>query len=559
MTELSTQLLRSSFRELAIWNNPIVWKNFKSRMRMQSLFYCLFVLIISAFMTLTIFSGIDRIAEDSVQAARTGILPLGILQWIILMLSATGRISSGIIHERVTGTIDYTRLTPMSPMAKVLGYLFGLPVREYIAFAITAPFMMFLLIVGEIPLSVVIPVYLVFFSSALLYHLIGTVFGLVMKEWRMSVVFTVGLVILINLVLPLFSYLGFPFLQYLTIRPVVVEKVFPYLAENSGWRSVIPDGIIRTQVDFFNWKVSTTFFSLLLQGSLIFTLGLMVYRKWESFNSHSLSKIYAIFFFIGLQIFCIGTLWPNLVFNENAAFGLEQLVEGPSLEEFGILVPLIYTFFTLTCVFWLLYVVTPSRDEYRSGLLRARKYRQLDSSKWTLLDDYAGSLLPAAAFAVSTFIFLVFVQATMINVGPLADVPVSSINYFKLPLAAVLIIFYYWVSLEYLGLNKFAILFLCVWIVPILLAIFLAAAFEFEDLTIYIASISPISLIILSVQGLAGDNLRAAEYELLSNAYWIGTSGIFMLTGFLGYQLKTLQDRTKLKIENPTGSYSAII
>lgn len=551
MTELSLQLLKSNSQVLAVWNNPIVWKNFKSRMRMQALFYCLLVLIFSAFMTLTIFSGIDRIEEDPVQAARTGILPLGILQWMILMLSATGRISSGIIHERVTGTIDYTRLTPMSPMTKVLGYLFGLPVREYIAFAITMPFMVFLLVVGQIPLSVVIPVYLVFFSSALLYHLIGTVFGFVMKEWRMSVVFTVGIVILINLVLPLFSYLGFPFLQYLTIRPVVVEKIFPYLAENSGWRSVIPDGIIRTQVDFFNWKVSTTFFSLVLQGSLIFTLGLMVYRKWENFNSHSLSKIYAIFFFIGLQVFCIGTLWPNLVFNENSFFGLELLDDGPSMEEFGIIIPMIYAFFTLACVFWLVYVVTPSRDEYRSGLLRARKSRLVNASRLPVFDDYAGGLLSVIAFAASTFAFLIFVQATMINLGPLADIPVTSIDYFKLPLAAVLIIFYYWVSLEYLEPNKFTILFLCAWIVPILVGIFFAAAFEFEDATIYIASISPISLIILSVQGMAGDNLRAAEYELVSNAYWIGMGVISTVTLLLGYRMKTLKDSTKLKIANP--------
>ena len=142
----SPQNIMLNFHLLAIWNNPIVWKNFKSRFRLQSLFHLLLVFIIAAFMTLTIFSGVDRFEADPVQAARAGILPLGIFQWLILVLSGTGRISSGIIHERVTGTIDYTRLTPMSPMTKLLGYLFGLPVREYIAFAITMPFMIFLLI-----------------------------------------------------------------------------------------------------------------------------------------------------------------------------------------------------------------------------------------------------------------------------------------------------------------------------------------------------------------------------------------------------------------------------
>jgi hypothetical protein len=549
MTELSMQQLMAKSQMLAIWNNPIVWKNFKSRMRMQALFQCLLVFVISAFMTLTIYSGLDRLDGDSVQAARAGIIPLGIVQWVILMLGATGRITSGIIHERVTGTLDYTRLTPMSPMTKVLGYLFGLPVREYVAFAITMPFMVFLLIRGQIPLSVIVPVYLVFFSSALLYHLIGTVFGLVLKEWRMSVVFTMGVVILINWVLPLFSYLGFPFLQYLTIRPVVIEKVFPYLAEDSSWRSGIPGGLLSTQVDFFNWQISTTFFSLLLQSCLIFTLGLMVYRKWENSFSHSLSKIYGLFFFIGLQLFCIGTLWPNLVRNERSIYELGLLPDGAPVDEFYIVIPLIYAFFSLASVFWLLYVITPTRDEYRSGLLQARKLKQMKATKSQPLGDYAGSLSSAAALAGCTFIFLLFIQATMINSELLTDIPVTSINYFKLSLTAVLIIFYFYVSLEFLEMSKFALLILCVWIVPILLAVFVVVAFDIEEVSLYIASISPLTLTVLSMQGMAAETLRPGDYEFLSNAYWIGSGFIFLITSFLGYQLHSLKEETRKKIE----------
>ena len=42
--------------------------------------------------------------------------------------------------ERDEGVIDYQRLIPMSPLSKVLGYLFGLPVREYVMFLATLPF-----------------------------------------------------------------------------------------------------------------------------------------------------------------------------------------------------------------------------------------------------------------------------------------------------------------------------------------------------------------------------------------------------------------------------------
>ena len=66
----------------------------------------------------------------------------------------------------------------------------------------------------------------------------------------------------------------------------------------------------------------------------------------------------------------------------------------------------------------------------------------------------------------------------MINSGFLADISPASINYYKLPLAAGLIIFYFYVSLEYLEINRFSLLFLGLWIVPILLAVFLAAMDE---------------------------------------------------------------------------------
>lgn len=549
MTEVAQKLthkLLSNLRLLAVWNNPIVWKNFKSRLRIQALFHLLLVLVVSAFMTLTILGGFERFDQDSVEAARAAIIPLGILQWLILTLSGTGSISSGIIHERVTGTIEYTRLTPMSPMSKLLGYLFGLPVREYIAFAITMPFMVFLLVRGQIPLSDTVPVYLVFFSSTLMYHLIGTVFGLVMKEWRMSVVFTIGLVIVINLVLPFFSFLGFPFLQYLTIRPVVVEKILPYLAEESAWRDSIPTGILSTQVDFFTWKISTTVFSLLLQGSLIFTLGLMVYRKWEDSFSHALSKMYSVFFFIALQVFCIGTLWPNLVFSELSTFGQGLLEDdGPSVGEFAIVIPMVYSFFTVACVFWLLYVITPTHDEYRSGLLRKHKLKQVGSDWRSYFDEYAGSLLPTILLTMFTVLFLMVVQTTMLNYGPLNEIELTGTDFFKLPLAAALIIFYYYVTMEYLEINKFAVLFLFVWIVPLLLAIFMAVAFEFESAVLYIASVSPIALLVISVQGLTGGSLRGDEFDILTNAYWVGCASIFALTCFFAFRLKQFKSRTQ--------------
>lgn len=558
MSELSvkpgeTQGPIPNFDVWRVWENPIVWKNYRSRMRIQALFSFLLVFITASFMTFTIYGGVERFQGDAVMAARSAIVPLGILQWIILMLSATGRITSGIIHERVTDTIEYTRLTPLSPLTKVIGYLFGLPVREYLILFMTMPFMIFLLIVGEIPLSVVIPVYLVFFSSAILFHMLGMVLGLVMMEWRLSVVFTIGLVIAINWVLPFFSYLGFPFVEYLTVRPVFFEKIGPFLPVD-----VIPVAEDMPQVfvnslqgvQFYNWEVSTTGFCLILQGLLIFTLGLMVYRKWEDDFGHSLSKLYALFFFVSLQVFCIGTLWRNLTLDVGAARAAGLLPDDSFVESFAFIVPLIYCFFSLAIAIWLIYIVTPNHEEYRSGLLRSQKLQQTSAGKLSLFDDNAGGLLTTALLAIATFAFILVVQMVMAELGPLREASPTMMGMLRMPLVAMLVIFYFAVAVEYLQISRFALLFLMVWIVPILLAIFLAVVFELEENVVYIASGSPFTLIILAAQGLVEDWVDIEDMQFIRNAYIVGFSFVMLVTAFLGYQLKRQKDRTRQLIES---------
>ena len=62
---------------------------------------------------------------------------------IILMGLGTGQVASGLARERLEQLVDYQRMTPMTPTAKILGYLFGLPIREYFLFALTLPFLAF--------------------------------------------------------------------------------------------------------------------------------------------------------------------------------------------------------------------------------------------------------------------------------------------------------------------------------------------------------------------------------------------------------------------------------
>ena len=137
----------------------------------------------------------------------------------------TGSVAGGISREAADGMVDYQRLTPMTPLSKIVGYLFGLPVREYVLFATTVPFTVFCIFVGNIPLEVVAEVYGMLFTSAILYHLTGCVAGTVVKRRHFAGRVAQIMVIFLYFVLPgLLGPLGFVLFEYLTMRPILVEQ-----------------------------------------------------------------------------------------------------------------------------------------------------------------------------------------------------------------------------------------------------------------------------------------------------------------------------------------------
>ncbi len=78
--------------------------------------------------------------ESNVDAYRAAFLPMFLIQVVLMMFIGTGSVTAGISQEYEDGMVDYHRLTPMTPMAKIVGYLFGLPIREWFLFAVTSVF-----------------------------------------------------------------------------------------------------------------------------------------------------------------------------------------------------------------------------------------------------------------------------------------------------------------------------------------------------------------------------------------------------------------------------------
>ena len=130
-----------------IFKNPIFIRFCRSELRVKkAIFWYLLTLIITAFSVVLLYGPQVAQGMDSTDAARSALLVILIIQGIIMLFLGTGSVASGITREKVDNVLNYQRLTPLPVRDKILGYLFGLPVKYYVMFLITLPFMVFVLI-----------------------------------------------------------------------------------------------------------------------------------------------------------------------------------------------------------------------------------------------------------------------------------------------------------------------------------------------------------------------------------------------------------------------------
>ena len=267
-----------------------------------------------------------------VKGARHAFTFLLSLQGFYLMFLGTGRVAAISAEEKESGLMDYQRMTPMNPFSKILGYLFGLPAREYYMFALTLPFLLHCIIVGELAFENILHLYFVFFSSVVLYHLTAHVIGLVVPKPRAASWVSRIVVLGLYVFLPAFGQAGISFLSFLTILPTYFGKMLPELIsmENSRyyrWEEGMID--FWQDVPFFGTEISPSLFTLIMQGLILAALLVTAYRKWRNESLPSFSKASGLIIFAVFQFLLLGSLWP--FFSEGKASGL--LGENFSLSE----------------------------------------------------------------------------------------------------------------------------------------------------------------------------------------------------------------------------------
>lgn len=402
-----------------MWANPIFRRYARSRLRPQALGVSLILtLLISGFISFGMRTiALHQSKMDLVDAERLPLLPLLALQAVILFFLGTGQVAGGMTAEADEGVLDYQRLTPLTPLEKVFGYLFGLPLREYVMFASTLPFTAWGLWRGEVPFSAWGPMYLVLLTSAVLYHLTGLVAGSVVRNRRWAFLISIGIVFGLYTIMPQAAKFGLTTFKYFTVWPVFDEHM-SHLTPRSAGR--IMRGVQRLaptpEVSFFGMKFSETVFTLFSQAGLILTFIVMLWRRWRQADSHLLGKVWALGLTVWTHIMLLGNALPLIEHGQifpSREFQSRLFASPgwkPSITE-GMAMIGLYGLVALLLVLVLASIITPTLDGQVRGRRRARKLG-LPRPPW-FSDPATGFWFVLAMVAVASAGWYIFARELM--------------------------------------------------------------------------------------------------------------------------------------------------
>jgi hypothetical protein len=551
-------------RLLNIWDNPVFQRFRRSRLRARkAVFWYLLTLIVTTFVVMLGYILRTNAGIPERDAARALWLPVLIIQGLILMLRGTGTVSATLIQDRLEQTLDYQRLTPVTPLNNLIGYLFGLPVLEYAMFALTLPHLAFIVIVGEIPLLTLAAVYLAFLTCVALYHVTAISVGMVMQRWILGYLVGVLTVAFVNVVLPLIvSQFGLKFLQYLSVWPVISQKLLPLLLTSAQLSAVgNPFLNMADSVPFYAWTLSPFVFTLLLQGALILTFAVIALRRWKVTGRHALGKPFALAFLGGFVILLLGNVWPALTrqYMPFALFGVTDFAQlGPVI---AIGLPLVYCLIIWLLAFVLLSAVTPTHHACLRGLRRAVKHGRSGARPWQ--DDAANPPFAVALTIIALAGFTVLVQVASAS-GFFDFLHTAGFSAWRLPVVFALVLVYTAMLLQAIELRPTVMAILLVWLLPILVAILTGAALQDAGtLQAVIASLSPLALLLMAgllpLQYVTGPQVAIDGSSALLTGVNTGLAFLMLQIGWLAWRWHRLATElravaTSGRQETPVGA-----
>jgi hypothetical protein len=522
-------------RAWELWRNPIFLRYCRARLRPAALgVSCLLALLVSGFFFQIIRTFSESRTELSVaDVERAPLVTLLVIQAVILFVLGTAQASGGMTAERDEGVIDYQRLLPMTPAAKVIGYLFGLPVRELVMFLCTMPFSLWCFIRGGVPFGVMASIYGVMASTTLLYHLTGLLTGTVVKNRRWAFLASIGLIFALYTVVPQAAKFGLVFFKYLTITPTI-QDAMPQLVPRDIGAALETGRRLFSEARFFNLDFPEAVFTWFSQACLIITFFVMLCRRWRDAGAHLCGKLWAAGFFLWVQILLLGNalplidsgkLFPTQQF-ANYSFILQGRAWQPEPWEAMAMI-LVYGMLTLVLLWIMSALVTPRYETIVNGWRRALKHGR---ARLPVTADESNStpfvLVMALTGGGAWFLFAHMIVESRWFPGHFA--PPASGVWFLTALTTCALLHH--LLMESRGPRAVLLALIFIVVVPLMLAaILMSASNRMQPLAMWIAGISPLSLPVFTVMR----HLTIADMPMLVEravpAVWVFWQGAHLL------------------------------
>ena len=568
-----------------LFSNPIFVKQTRVRLRLRlAIAWGLLYLMFVGFVYLMAYFLVDKLsAFGDINPSRAAFFALFVLQCVILMGFGTHAVAWGIAYERSKGLIDYQRMTPMSPVSKIVGYMFGLPVREYFLFLLTLPFVLYSMVQGEIAFVDLVRLYSVFFASVWVYHLTGIVVGMVAeKPWRAAMA-APSIVFTLYVMLPFLSVAGVDFLDYMTVRPamkVYIADYLPGIATSIDTMKLFGGGDYfgeATFVDvghvmFYEAEISSTWFSLLLQGGLLTVLLIIVYRKWVDDDNLPFSKWLSVMFFGFVQFLILGGYWQFFTDAEMVRAkcmkweGLSKdsnLFAGFSGEAaLFIMLMITYLFVSMTMHLMMIFVSSPCKFLYARGIRYARKkglhYVPMFSDGSS---SFGFGMVNLAVVAFVYFKMVSMAQLSGMYFGNDMGVSTGSAIALYLPLVGFVLIGLYTQAFgEIIGHRPFSFMLCFFWVGPLFYYALSGIANNLiSEHSVTVGSFSPIVGGAYAVTGMFEKEVEELKQHLplfIDESLWVtlGVSGVLAVGSVVWLFIRQSRIR-EVEYERPLGSY----
>jgi hypothetical protein len=329
--------------------------------------------------------------------------------------------------------------------------------------------------------------------------------GLVVPKPRAASWVSRIVVLGLYVVLPGLGQAGISFLSFLTILPTYFGKILPILQKEGiekisrmDYKSNFVE--FWQDVPFFDFTISPTTFTFLMQGLLILTLLVTGYRKWKNQSLPALSKASAFVIFFIFQFLLLGCLWT--FFDKGEASGLigqefsansfkgseDNMIEG--------LILVISIFFSLSLLFilCLVNICCPNRHLYLKGIQRVAKFNLPRIPRTA--DESSG-----LGIVLILGLITLFTYSALINLALNSDFWVLGSSFLSLciiPAATLFLTICYlqasreqWFNLGFWGFIGLS------WITPLLASLVLGVGWGEENLGVILKllAINPLSII----------------------------------------------------------------